>query len=228
MLAGACVSLVVFIRFEGRVVRRGGSPLVELGVFREPGFAQGVAMALLYYMLSAFYLAFSVYLQGGLHLSALDAGRRTLPFGFGYFAASFAAARIMDRFGARALTIGFLVQAVGFGCLALLAMRESHFATAPALFVAGIGFGIVMPSIIKAVLGGVDSRHAGLASGIVISTFQIGAALGVAIVGGIFFSLLGPAPDMHAHARAFAGALGCNVLLLLVAAGLSLKLPRSA
>jgi len=44
---------------------------------------------------------------------------------------------------------------------------------------AGLGFGIVMPSVIKAVLGGIDQRHAGLASGIVISTLQIGAALGV-------------------------------------------------
>ena len=44
-------------------------------------------------------------------------------------------------------------------------------------------------------IGGIDQRHAGLASGIVISTFQIGAALGVAIVGGVFFSVLGTGPE---------------------------------
>jgi hypothetical protein len=43
---------------------------------------------------------------------------------------------------------------------------------------AGLGFGTVMPSVIKAVIGSIDQRDAGLASGIVITTFQVGAALG--------------------------------------------------
>jgi predicted MFS family arabinose efflux permease len=226
MLAASCASLLAFVRFEKSVTSRGGSPLVELGVFREPGFAKGVLMALLYYMLSAFYLTFSIYLQNGLHMSPMEAGRRTLPFGIGYFLVSFAASRIMARLGPRALTLGFLVQALGFGALALAATLRFDFAVVPALIVAGCGFGVVMPSIIQVVLGGVDSRHAGLASGIVVSTFQIGAALGVAVVGGVFFSLVGSAPDTSSYAHAFAGALGCNVALLVIAAGLSYTLAR--
>jgi len=77
----------------------------------------------------------------------------------------------------------------------------------------------VMPSVIKAVLGGVDQRHAGLASGMVISTLQIGAALGVAIIGGVFYGALGPDPGPAAYAHAFALALGCNVALLALAWG---------
>jgi hypothetical protein len=64
-----------------------------------------------------------------------------------------------------------------------------------------------------------------LASGIVISTFQIGAALGVAVIGGVFFSVLGGGQDLAAHARAFSAALGCNVALLMVGGALSLWLP---
>jgi len=94
-----------------------------------------------------------------------------------------------------------------------------------ALAVAGVGFGIVMPSVIKAVIGGIDQRHAGLASGIVISTFQIGAALGVAIVGGVFFSALGSGQDVAAHTHAFAVALGCNVAPLVFGGVLSLWIP---
>jgi predicted MFS family arabinose efflux permease len=56
---------------------------------------------------------------------------------------------------------------------------------------AGLGFGTVMPSVIKAVIGSIDQRDAGLASGIVITTFQVGAALGVAIISGVFYSALG-------------------------------------
>jgi MFS family permease len=89
---------------------------------------------------------------------------------------------------------------------------------------AGVGFGIVMPSVIKAVLGGVDQRHAGLASGLVISTLQIGAALGVAIIGGVFYHALGTEQTNSAYAHAFALALGCNIALITLAALLSLWL----
>jgi hypothetical protein len=58
-----------------------------------------------------------------------------------------------------------------------------------------------------------------------ISTFQIGAALGVAIIGGVFYSALGTRQDAEACAHAFALALGCNVALLALGGVLSLRLP---
>jgi len=94
------------------------------------------------------------------------------------------------------------------------------------LAIAGVGYGIVMPSVIKAVIGGMAPRHAGLASGVVISTLQIGAALGVAVIGGVFYSALGTAPNTHAYSHAFVLALACNVALLILAGLLSLWLPR--
>lgn len=228
MLMASPVVLAAFIAFERQLTVRGGSPLVDISLFRERGFATGVAMALLYYMLSAFYLTFSVYLQGGLHLAPIDAGLRTLPFGVGYFLTSFAAAGIIQRFGTRALTLGFAVQVIGFGIVALSVTGVLPDYLASGLVVAGVGFGIVMPSVIKAVIGGIDPRHAGLASGIVISTFQIGAALGVAIVGGVFYSILGNGTDLASYARAFAIALACNIALLVIGGLLSLRLPKQA
>ncbi len=225
MLAASPVALIAFIWFERRLIGRGGSPLVDISLFRESGFAIGVVMALLFYMLSAFYLTFSVYLQGGLHLTPLDAGLQTLPFGIGYFLASFASASIMQRLGPRALTLGFLIQMLGFGAVILDVAGVLSGYLDFGLVVAGMGFGIVMPSVIKAVIGGIDQRYAGLASGIVISTFQIGAALGVAIIGGVFFSVLGTGQELVSYARAFALALGCNVALLVIGGLLSLWLP---
>jgi EmrB/QacA subfamily drug resistance transporter len=226
MLMASPAALIAFVGFERRVIQRGGSPLMDISLFRQPGFAIGVVMALLFYMLSSFYLTFSVYLQGGLGLTPLDAGLRMLPFGIGYFASSFASATIMQRLGPRALTLGFVIQAIGFGAVTLAVVEPLHAYLNIGLLAAGIGFGIVMPSVIKAVIGGIDRRHAGLASGIVISTFQIGAALGVAIIGGIFFSVLGGGQDIASHVHAFAVALSCNVALLAVGGLLSLWLPR--
>jgi EmrB/QacA subfamily drug resistance transporter len=226
MLVASAVAMAAFLWFERRLIRRGGSPLVDLSLFRQRGFAIGVVMALLFYMLSAFYLTFSIYLQAGLHLAPLAAGLQTLPFGIGYFLASFAAARLMRLVGPRALTLGFLIQVLGFGAVALTVASRSSANLALELVVAGIGFGIVMPSVIKAVISGIDQRHAGLASGIVISTFQIGAALGVATVGSLFFGILGTGQELIAYSHAFSLALGCNVALLAIGGLLSLGLPK--
>jgi EmrB/QacA subfamily drug resistance transporter len=227
MLALSPVALAAFIRFERRLMAQGGSPLVDLSLFKAPGFAIGTAMALVFYMLASFYLTFSVYLQGGLHLTPLEAGLRTLPFAVGYFAASFASAGIMQRLGPRALTLGFAVQIAGFGAVIASVLEARPADVSVALLIAGGGFGIVFPSVIKVVVGGIDQRHAGLASGIVISTFQIGAALGVAVIGGVFFGVLGTAPEALSYAHAFSVALGCNVALLIIGALLSLRLPKA-
>jgi len=56
---------------------------MDLSLFAEQGFALGMLMALVYYMMSAFYLTFSGYLHGGLHLTPLEAGLRMLPVGVG-------------------------------------------------------------------------------------------------------------------------------------------------
>jgi EmrB/QacA subfamily drug resistance transporter len=224
MFPGSAVAAATFIVFERRLMARGGSPLVHMSLFRHSRFSIGIAMALVFYMLSAFYLTYSLYLQGGLHLTPLDAGLHTLPFGVGYFGASFAAAGLMRRLGPLALTLGFTIQVLGFGSMALKVMSGSMELMEISLVVAGIGFGIVMPSVIKAIIGGVDQRHAGLASGLVISTFQIGSALGVALIAGVFFDTLGAADDLHAYAHAFAVALGCNVALLAIGGVCSLFL----
>lgn len=115
---------------------------------------------------------------------------------------------------------------LGFGAVVLTVMGVLAGSLELGLVVAGVGFGVVMPSVIKAVIGGIDQRHAGLASGIVISTFQIGAALGVAIIGGAFFSVLGTGQELVSYSRAFAVALGGNIALLAIGGVLSLWLPR--
>lgn len=91
--------------------------------------------------------------------------------------------------------------------------------------IAGLGYGIGLPSLIKIVIGGMGSRHAGLASGMVITVLRISAALGVAIIGGVFYSALGGHDDAHAHA--FSTGLYCNITVLLLTALLSLALGRS-
>jgi len=225
MLVASPIALAAFIRFEARPSAGGGDPLVALALFRNGGFVIGLAMALAFYMLSSFYLTFAVYLQSGLHKSPLEAGLATLPFALGYFVSSLASSHVMQRLGVRALTLGFALQVLGFGVVMLAVANVVPQGLGVGLVVAGLGFGTVMPSVIKAVIGGIDPVHAGLASGIVISTFQIRAALGVAVIGGVFYGGLGKGQDLASYAHAFDVALGCNLALLALGGVLSLALP---
>jgi predicted MFS family arabinose efflux permease len=132
----------------------------------------------------------------------------------------------MQWLGVRALTSGFALRVLGFGVVMLSVGKVLPQSLTIGLVCGGLGFGTVMPSVIKAVIGSIDQRHAGLASGIMISTFQIGAALGVAIIGGVFYGALGTRQDADAYAHAFVLALGCNVALLALGGVLSSLLPH--
>jgi EmrB/QacA subfamily drug resistance transporter len=225
MLVASPFVLVAFIRFEAHLSVRGGDPLVALDLLRNSAFAIGLVMALAFYMLSSFYLTFAIYLQSGLHEQPLAAGLATLPFATGFFLSSLVSSWVMQRIGVRALTLGFVLQVLGFGVVMLSVGKVLPQAREIGLVCGGLGFGTVMPSVIKAVIGSIDPRHAGLASGVMISTFQVGAALGVALIGGVFYGALGTRQDPDAYAYAFTLALGCNVALLALGGVLSLWLP---
>ncbi len=225
LLVASPFALTAFARYEARLSARGGDPLVALPLLRNTSFVIGLIMAVAFYMLSSFYLTFAVYLQSGLHETPLAAGLATLPFATGFFVASLVSSYTMQLLGVRTLTLGFALQVIGFSVVMLSVSNLLPQRFELGLGCAGLGFGNVMPAVIKAVIGSLDQRHAGLASGIMISTFQIGAALGVAIIGGVFYSALGNQQGPGAYAYAFVLALGCNVALLALGGLLSLWLP---
>lgn len=221
LLAASPIALIAFVLFERHLARRGGSPLVDLSLFRQTAFTVGIVMAVAFYMQSAFFLTFSVYLQNGLRLTPMDAGLTTMPYVAGGFVASLASSYLMRLLGARALTLGFALQVFGFASLMLAVTSVFPVNRNVGLVAAGLGFGLIMPSVIKAVISGINQRHAGLASGAVMSALQIGSAFGVAIIGGIFYSILGLQQTLAAYAHAFTWALGCNVAALTLGGALS-------
>lgn len=226
MLVASPVALIAFALFEKRLASKGGAPLVELALFRNGRFVAGIAMALAFYMQNAFFLTFSVYLQNGLRLTPMEAGVATLPYVGGGFVASLASSHLMQRLGARALTLGFALQIVGFAIVAMSLTSLFPDGLDVGLVLAGMGFGTIMPSVIRAVIGAIDQRHAGLASGVAISALQIGSALGVAIIGGAFYSALGTGESLETYSQAFRLALGCTMTVSALGGVLSLWLRR--
>jgi EmrB/QacA subfamily drug resistance transporter len=228
MLASSLAMLGVFAQYEARVIRQGGSPLIDIRLLREGDFALGIIITLGFYLTSAFVLTYAVYMQDGLQRTAWQTGLATLPFTIGYFCGSMLASRMIDVLGNRALPLSCACQAAGFGIVvAVIAHGLPQSALFPGLTIAGLGFGVAMPALIRVVISSVDTLHAGLASGMVITALQISAALGVAIIGGVFYSALHGQPSPNAYGHAFATSLSCNVAALIIIALLSLALGRN-
>jgi MFS family permease len=85
---------------------------------------------------------------------------------------------------------------------------------------------LLLPSIMRIVLLEVAPEKAGLASGVVSSTLQIGSAFGTAAISGAFFGAVGGSAAPGAYAHGFQISLAINALLMFVCIGLSVLLVR--
>ncbi|MEU6479924.1 MFS transporter [Streptomyces sp. NPDC047017] len=233
-LAAGAALLAAFAVVERRVAAAGGTPLVSPGLLRERAFATGMVLVLLAYCgINSFFLVLSVTVQDGLGLDALGAGLCYLPFAVAFFAGSLAAGRLA-RHGRLLLTAGALILAAGHaGCLAVVATEGGSLtagALAAPLAVIGLGNGALVTPLLHTVLARVRPAEAGMASGVLSTGQQVGGAVGVAVLGVVFYGLLGSARpgDVRAYGRALGGCLALDVLLALALAVLPLLLPRTA
>ena len=206
MMAASGPLFAVFTAYERRKTARDGSPLVVLELFRERAFVAGLLVSLAFFAgVAAFFLVFSIYLQIGLGFTALHAGLTTIPFSAGSALASGASVRLAPRLGRRVLHLGSLLLLAG---MVGVTVTVAHYGTRihswqllPALAVCGLGLGTVVAPLINVILAGIHGRHAGSASGVLTTTQQIGGAMGVAIIGVVFFGVL------SSHAAATAGGV---------------------
>ncbi len=226
----ACCPLLAaaFWRYERRVDAGGREPIVVPQLLFVPGLVRGLVAALFFYALAAFWLVFSVYQQAGLGRTPFGAGMAILPAAAGFILGPFASAAIGRWLGRWTAGSGMVLQALGlFGTAALAVLAAPAFLAVP-LFLIGAGQGIAMPNMVSAVVARVGRQWSGLAAGLVNSTFQISGALAVAVVGGLFYAVLGAATDLPAIARAYAVAAMAIGACLLVAAWLTTSLPEPA
>ena len=195
-MAGAAPVFAIFVWYERAKDRRDGSPLVQLSLFRKRAFAVGIAIAVTFFLgVTSFTLILTLFLQVGLGFEPLHAGLTFLPFSGGVLVASGAAARLAPRFGRAVTMTGALVMAAGMGGLIATVHHYGGAITswdmAPALLVAGAGMGTLLAPLADILLDGVKPQDAGSASGIFNTSLQFGASVGVAVIGVIFFGLLG-------------------------------------
>jgi EmrB/QacA subfamily drug resistance transporter len=206
-MAASVPAAGLFVWYERAKDRRDGSPLVQLSLFSQRAFSIGIAIAITFFLgVTSFALILTLFLQIGLGFTPLHAGLTFLPFSGGVLVASAAAARLAPRFGRGVTMTGALVMAAGMaGLIATVARYGVAVTTAelvPGLIVAGLGMGTVLAPLADILLAGVDRQHAGSASGLFNTSIQLGASIGIALIGVIFFGLLGSQAGPAAAATA--------------------------
>jgi EmrB/QacA subfamily drug resistance transporter len=194
-MAASVLVLAAFAAWERRKKAADGSPLVDLALFRQRAFVAGLLVAAFLFMgIPAFFLTFTLWLQVGLGFSALHAGLTGVPFAVGSALASTASVRLAPRLGRRILSLGTLLLAIGMGGVIWTVDRYGggthSWQLIPALALCGLGLGCVVAPLVNVVLAGVRGQDAGAASGVLTTAQQVGGAVGVAVIGVIFFGLL--------------------------------------
>jgi EmrB/QacA subfamily drug resistance transporter len=202
---GAASGLLLLV--FGVIEWRSQAPLVPFRIFRLPALlGSNVAGVVFGAAVYGMFFVVTLYLQQVLGYSPMDAGFAWLALSLTALASSVGGARLVTHTGPRVpLVTGLAVAAVGIWRLSEVPAHASYVADLlPALTLSGIGIGLAFVTMSIGALEGVEDRDAGLASGLVNTTQQIGGALGVAVMSTIAVSRTGEilAADPHASPAA--------------------------
>lgn len=204
MLAASLPAFVVFAWWQRKKDALDKSPLILPALFHEGSFRSGLVINWVFEMaMIGFFLTFGLLLQIGFDFSPIHAALTGLPVAIGIGGTMAVFGPKLPKLGRNALFIGTAVMGIGLTASALVAHRygistHSWQLILPLLCV-GVGMGMVFGSLYAAVLNGVDPSHAGSASGTLNAVQQAGAAVGVALIGVVFFGQLS-----HAAPASFA------------------------
>jgi len=201
-LAAGGLALAGFVAWEARA----RSPMLPLRFWRIRAFAAGNATAFLAMgSVSAGAFFAPQYLQLALGYGPLETGVRLLPFFLTPTLIAPFAGAASQRIGLRPMiATGLLLECAGFAWVALAGASYAQLVLA--LFVAGVGISMTLPTIPAAVLGAVEDDATGMASGVNNMTQRLGAVFGIA-VGVAVFSAHGGLSDAAAVTDGFRPAM---------------------
>ncbi|WP_411080835.1 MFS transporter [Streptomyces sp. cmx-18-6] len=216
LLAGA-VLLAAFVVIQARFAAH---PLVPLGVFRNRSVAAAnlVAFFGIAALFSTFYF-FTLVLQQVLHYSPLRTGLSYLPLSLGIALGGWGVARLVPRTGPRPILLGGLgLSAVALFWLSAVDAGAAYTGSVlgPATLL-GFGMGAVLNATTNAATAGLPAHQAGLASGLLNTTRQLGSAVGLVTLAALSAARIDArAAEGAAHTDALASGYG----LALAGAGL--------
>jgi EmrB/QacA subfamily drug resistance transporter len=213
------LAVCIFIYFfydQRRKKAAGKSPLIDDALFAFRDFNVGLWAVLFHFMMHTCYLLLSaVFLQTGLRLSPLTSGLYFVAPGILFTISSVVASKLIPRYGTIVLQVGVAVIVATFG-LQILFFKAG--VSVLLLFVLqatyGLGNGLVLPSLLNITLRSLPPAFAGTAAGVYSTTQQTASALGVCLIGGLYFYLVDSTHNIElAYHYALAAQIGCGILV---------------
>ena len=228
--AAAIGSLIAFVVRESRTA----NPLIPFRVFGSRNVSgTNVVLLLIFAALFGMFFLGSLYFQRVLGYDPLGIGLAFLPFSLSIAILSFASGPLITRFSARAVLLPSLVlMGVGLLLFARVPVEADYLGDVlPAILPLGVGFGLAFPSLMALGMSGASEHDSGLASGLLMTTQQVGGALGLSVLaslsasqtnGLLAASVAEPAALTIGYQLSFAIGAGL-VLVALVVAGTVLR-----
>lgn len=202
MMAASLPVFGIFALWQKRKEKIDNSPLIPTALFKIKTFLTGLGINLVFQgAMIGFFLPFTLLIQIGLGYEVVKAALTGIPTAVGIsLAIGLFGQKLIPKLGRYAMSFGAVVMAAGL-VITYLFVKHSGLDTTPwefipGLLVTGLGMGLVMSPIFSVVLSDVDPKHAGSASGVMNAVQQLGGAIGVALIGVIFFGQL----TIHADA----------------------------
>jgi EmrB/QacA subfamily drug resistance transporter len=205
LLGGSVLLIAAFVAIESR----SRSPLLPLRIFRLRALsAANVAMLLVGAVTFSEFFVLTLYVQDVLHYSAVQSGVAFVAFALSVVVASNLAQAAVGRIGVRAtLMMGLTLATISAGLLTQVPVDGHYFWDLfPAFVLGGTGLGFSFVPVTIASLTGVERADAGVASGLVNTSRQIGGAIGLAAISTIAASAASSYADAHGVSAASAAA----------------------
>jgi EmrB/QacA subfamily drug resistance transporter len=197
LLVAAGPFLWAFVRWERRIGRRGGAPLLDVALLRRtPGYANGLAVGALYFTgFTGVFLVLSVFFQDELGYAPLTAGLLLTPFALGSALTAPYAGRLVSRIHRQITVIALAVMMTGILVVALVVPgRDPHglwMFLVPPLLLAGLGGGGVVSPNFTLSLAEVPPRMGGAAGGALQTGQRIGSSIGAALLMSVYQLTIG-------------------------------------
>jgi EmrB/QacA subfamily drug resistance transporter len=182
-VAGGLVALALFIWHETRT----DHPSLDVRLFRDPRLsASAAAIALVFFAMGGVYFFISFYTQNVRGYSPLHAGLLTIPLAAGQLLFATRSARLVRRYGAKAVcTSGLVVMSGALIGYHFLGTSTPEWLLELTFAIQGSGMGLVMPSATEGVMSVVPRERGGAGSAITNTSRQVAVALGVAVLGSV-------------------------------------------
>jgi len=196
MMAASLPVFAFFWWWQLKKNAKDASPLIIPSLFKANSFRVGLMVNVVFQMIMlGFFFTFTLVLQIGLGYKVLEAALTGLPTAVGIsFSIGFLAQKLTKRLGRYTMTLGTVIMAIGLStvvlALSLYGQDTQPWQFIPGLLLTGAGMGLVMGLMFSVTLKDVDTKHAGSASGTLNAVSQLGGAIGIALVGVIFFGHL--------------------------------------